>query len=93
MSSPAPNPVATAKADKIFTQVENQALNLYSRWLDEKDYEDIADYGEGIRPRIEAGGGKLLKMTKRPFGFIVDVDGCQYAYRVTATQYSFRRVA
>ena len=41
---------------------------LYWRWLDEKDYEDIEEYGAVISSTL----GFPVKMTKRPFGFKFD---------------------
>lgn len=42
--------------------------NLYDRWQDEKDYEDINEYGDVIKGKLPEGF-KLQEMTKRPFGF------------------------
>ncbi len=42
--------------------------NLYGRWLDEQEYEDIKDYGDVIKKTLPEGL-TMLKMTKRPFGF------------------------
>lgn len=39
--------------------------NLYGRWLDEREYEDINEYGKVISDKL----GFPVKMTKRPFGF------------------------
>lgn len=56
---------------QLFNDTKPVAVNLYSRWLDERQYEDINDYAAPLRPIVEATGGKIAKMTKRPFGFIV----------------------
>ena len=50
---------------------ENTIFNLYDRWQDEHEYEDIKDYAkplENIVSRIIDKDIKLT-MTKRPFGF------------------------
>ena len=50
---------------------QDTIFNLYDRWQDEHEYEDIKDYAkplENIVSRIIAKDIKLT-MTKRPFGF------------------------
>ena len=50
---------------------QDTIFNLYDRWQDEHDYEDIKDYAkplENIVSRIICKDIKLT-MTKRPFGF------------------------
>ena len=39
-------------------------FNLYERWQDEKEYEDIADYLTAFQKSIS----QAYAMTKRPFG-------------------------
>lgn len=41
---------------------------LYLRWLDEKEYEDIEDYGKALARQL----GFEVEMTKKPFGFKFD---------------------
>jgi len=57
--------------DKLLNKVEKPLSNLYSRWLDEKEYEDIRDYGKVIKKLVGKG---FRKMTKKPFGFTYDLD-------------------
>lgn len=53
-----------------FYKKNQQVLDyLYGRWLDEREYEDIKEYADLIRGKIEAEGMKMGKMRKRPFGF------------------------
>jgi hypothetical protein len=54
-------------------KIEDQVEYGYSRWLDEQKYEDINDYAVLFRGQIEKAGGKFVRMTKRPFGFIFRV--------------------
>ena len=54
-----------SKDDKTFDVM----CNLYYRWQDEKEYEDINDYLEIIRKHIP----EAEKMTKRPFGVLVRI--------------------
>ena len=67
----------TAKwdADKIREVMNNLNITLqdkllygYERWLDESEYEDIEDYSVLFAEKIEAEGGEIKKMLKRPFG-------------------------
>lgn len=55
----------------LASDVQPVLENLYSRWLDEHEYEDIKDYGRVLAPYVAKVGGTLDKMTKRPFGFVV----------------------
>jgi len=57
--------------NNLANEVQTPMENLYCRWQDEKEYEDIRDYGRVLEPVIKKHGGKLEKMTKRPFGFVV----------------------
>jgi len=44
--------------------------DLYARWQDEKQYEDINDYGKAIS-KVLPEGVKVIKSTKRPFGVVL----------------------
>ena len=53
--------------EKIF----NTFFNLYDRWQDESEYEDINEYGKVIALTIATEfpcDVKLVQTTKRPFG-------------------------
>ena len=47
---------------------DNIHQNLYSRWLDEREYENINDYAKVIR-EVLPKEMIMTKMNKRPFGF------------------------
>jgi hypothetical protein len=52
--------------------------NLYDRWLDESEYEDINEYGKAIVNSIHVHlphlkDVSLIKATKRPFGVKLQV--------------------
>lgn len=53
-------------------------FNLYDRWLDEHEYEDINEYGKVIFGVIDRNhpkyGISLIATTKRPFGIKVKMD-------------------
>ncbi len=49
--------------------VTNTFANLWDRWQDEKDYEDINEYAKVLHGAInEIGECMLFKATKKPFG-------------------------
>lgn len=50
---------------------QNTIFNLYDRWQDEHEYEDIKDYAKPLENIVSKIIGKdiELAMTKRPFGF------------------------
>jgi len=58
-------------------KVGNAFYNLYDRWRDESEYEDINDYGKAIFNTINGQypdyGVTLLATTKRPFGVKIQV--------------------
>jgi hypothetical protein len=45
---------------------------LAARWVDEREYEDIEDYREVLQSK--APFVKVLKMSKRPFGFVFEAE-------------------
>lgn len=61
---------------------------LYWRWLDEREHEDIEDYGRAIAKRLSFA----VTMTKKPFGFRfekcrVTIKGGQTRADMTITEY------
>ena len=85
-------------SNNVYVKVENLMSSLYSRWLDEKDYEDINDYALPIKAIIEPLA-TLTKMTKRPFGFEFTLpcaedtpNGSTYHVFMKSTQYGYKRI-
>ena len=66
-------------------------INLWSRWQDEKEYEDIADYGARIAKEFPEGW-KLVKSHKRPFGVTFDTGKAKFQIKVTSTSLSMVKV-
>ena len=68
--------------EQIIKLINNSELsevmfNLYERWQNKKEYEDIAEYAQIIMKNIEkttAMKFNLVKGTKRPFGIIIEND-------------------
>lgn len=88
-----PHLPATTSPTDFFHAVVHLTADLYGRWLDEKDYEDINDYQAPIQRVADDFGITVLKMTKRPFGFHFRTDVGTYALTVNMTSASFKRIA
>jgi hypothetical protein len=80
------------KAKSFFQATIDIASNLYGRWLDERQYEDINDYQKPLNPIAQRFGIQITKMNKRPFGFNFTVDGFNFTLAVKGNQISFRQV-
>ena len=61
----------------------NAFYNLYDRWRDESEYEDINDYGKAIAKTIAkeypSYDIKLVQTTKRPFGVKIKTNSSTYS--------------
>jgi hypothetical protein len=79
----------------IWTSLEKVMVNLAGRWMDECKFEKIESYGEVIEKELAKASpdAKLVKMVKRPFGFIYELAGATYQVFVKANGYSFKRIA
>lgn len=64
----------------LLDKVEDMLDYLYERWQDEKEYEDFSDYEKVMR---DAVGDGFIKATKRPFGFITQIEGFPYKSHVS----------
>ena len=73
-------------------KVQNAFYNLYDRWRDESEYEDIKEYGKALIGAINRNcpeyGAELVKTTKRPFGIHFKLDNaCFHLYVKLRGQY------
>lgn len=70
---------------------KNQQLlcNLYSRWQDEKEHEDIRDYGARLAKELPEGW-KLERTTGRPFRFTINLGPVTYVISVTSRSISWK---
>lgn len=84
-------PQATPEALAFYRDAEQMMTNLASRWLDEYQHEDIADYMAPLQPLAERCGVELLKMTKRPFGVRYRVGAKEFHAKVTSRVYQYTR--
>jgi hypothetical protein len=79
----------------IFLGMETVLSNLWCRWQDEKEYEDWRDYAKAIDLQFTEvisklgliGKAKIVKATKRPMGFIFNLDGWEFHVKMTARNY------
>jgi len=62
--------------------IMNAFVNLYLRWLDERDYEDINEYGKvlfgAVTKEMPMAEVEYVKASKRPFGIRVMMDGREW---------------
>ena len=65
-------------------KISNVMFNLYERWLDEHEYEDINDYANVIKDVMKNEGYVLPNVvgTKRPFGIKFSSGGVAYHFFV-----------
>lgn len=67
-------------------KVDNCFFNLYDRWRDESEYEDINQYGDAIIKTINEQfprfGVSLVASTKRPFGAKINLDGQKFHIKI-----------
>lgn len=61
------------EVNEIINMVGSSLISLRDRWADEKEYEDIKDYQEVVQKLIV--NYPILKMSKAPFGFVINVQG------------------
>lgn len=64
----ATNSKAVVTPQAVLNAVGPTLARLYERWVDESQYENIADYGVVIAKQMPAGA-VFVGMHKRPFGF------------------------
>lgn len=66
--------------------------NLYCRWQDEKDYEDINDYFFPLINVAKTFDIKDLTMTKRPFGCKIELNGKVFQVFRNSKEVGWKRV-
>ena len=72
---------------------------LFSRWLDEHEYEDINEYAKAIVKAVKTANGEPIEMAdikpcKRPFGikFTTPCDGKRWQFKRTMYEISIMRI-
>jgi hypothetical protein len=83
----------SVNAKSFFDAAAGSLAQLYGRWLDEKDYEDIEDYMSALHEKAMAAGVALQNMTKRPFGVVFTCDGRTYHMTIKKNTAQYKRIA
>lgn len=81
-----------ALINKTFEKIEKLMGNLLDRWQDEKEYEDIDDYGKVIAKELPKEM-EFLNMHKRPFGFTFELDYKIYKIEIKGNLYQWERLS
>jgi hypothetical protein len=81
-----------AKVDAFVNAAESLLLNLWSRWQDEHEYEDIKDYAKPLMEHVRAAGLPDPVMVKRPFGCKFTLEGKTYQVKVTSRTLEWKRI-
>jgi hypothetical protein len=77
----------------FFDEVYETLSDLYGRWQDEKEYEDIEDYRAPFVEVAKKHGVRIVKMTKRPFGFVFSTELGTYTATANASGVAYKRIA
>lgn len=76
----------------ITDKVMNSIINLYSRWQDEQQYEDFADYKKAMSEAVLAEAPKetlIVKAMKSPFGVVIRIPGFPYDAQIAVSRGAF----
>jgi hypothetical protein len=94
MATEKTSPENLALINAAFTSMEEQMSYLYSRWQDELEHEDFADYEANMKANLLAKIPKAEDVTcsKKPFGITFSLDGKKYQFKVTSKSYEWKRV-
>ena len=82
-------------ASEFFSDVEQLAINLYCRWLDERDYEDDAEYLSAFQQVASRHSLIVRKFHRRPWGitFVDNSDGYkEYRLTINSSNMAYKRV-
>lgn len=91
MSAPL-SPEIKTKGTIFFNKAVNRLQYLYSRWLDEREYEDFADYIEAARKLCEGYGAEFIRLGKRPFRMDYKIGDRQLFIKITSREAAWFRV-
>lgn len=68
----------SGKALGFFRTFTPYVVGHFERWLDEQEYEDIAEYRVSLQSIAQQYGVEIVSMTRKPFGCTLTVDGSPY---------------
>ena len=74
---------------KIAHELMDHMGYLWSRWQDEKEFEDFQTFIDTMKPKFDARGLRFKKMTKRPFRVVFVVQGVDCFIKVTSKEFTW----
>ena len=78
---PTPKPNEPSQRAAAFAKaIESTYGNLYGRWMDESEYEDIGEYKKVLQKVADDYDVQVTKMVKKPFSFHFTADGREYKF-------------
>ena len=80
------------KVDSFVNSSSKILGNLYCRWQDEKDYEDINDYSLPLINVAKNHGIENLTMTKKPFGCKIQLNDKVFQVFHSSREIGWKRV-
>lgn len=82
----------SVNAKNFFEKAENTITDLFLRWKDESEYEDIKDYKLPLESIAKKHNVVITRMSKRPFGCEFTTDGRTYKLTMTGKTYLYKRI-
>lgn len=84
------NEITKIKVNKMMDRFVERLSYLYSRWQDEKKYEDFQEYSDAMHLNFTEYCKELImqnavyiKCQKRPFGIVFDFEGWRVTMSIT----------
>lgn len=81
------------KATQIFEEMQTLMEHLWSRWQDEREYEDFGDYVDKMKDAVVKFDCFFIKAQKKPFGFTYKLSDAIYQIEISKTTYRYLRIA
>jgi hypothetical protein len=75
---------------KFFHESAQTLANLYVRWLDERQYEDLADYLLPFKAIAADCKVNVYKMQKSPFGVVIGFENSKFLMYLKGDQVILR---
>jgi hypothetical protein len=83
--------------NEVFQKIEERMVYLYGRWMDEREYEDFAEYEINMKATLYAlnvPGVHFVKAMKRPFGFVFDYQWSKVIQiSIKSSSYEWKRIS
>ena len=87
-----------ADKQKVVIKVsKNILINLYTRWCDEKEYEDFNDYEKLLKSyfnkHLKKKGINFIKGIKSPFGALFIIEGYKFKLGINSKRISIKHIS